>query len=501
MLRVELDLFAIDVGRDDIVSLFESVNSPMVNLRDSGAGQTLATVISSITVEDRFQVFVHLSQINTDTVCVYCCEPPELSQRECQSELTKALEFLETMGFRMIDRQFSDLSIMAQLKLMERLAVFTVRPSSKSDFRGVSKVVRGNEIVSPSFQRSWFGGLSTDEHERLLHNASGSSESTDKGHELADDSAEGLRANSVVHVLNDVLEPGYRSGASAGAQPPPAWDDAEETGQDREQAMLKLGRLLSTFGLILSLCLGACSKTPRPNAPVPPAIQTLVDIGNEHLKQGRWRVALQVFQEVLRERGNTRDAFYGQGLAYIQLGRAESAEASFRDAIRVDPKWSIAKNILAKMLVDRGLCDEARQLLDEVRKDIFYPTPWFADFHSARALACQGDRGAAIRRLQTLSAGRPEFCVAYLQMAEYAVLDKQYELAVRGCETFTKACENNKYIKPYLTAESSCMCAFWAGRAYAALGDVESARSEFLTCNSTGDYGKRSREALDLLDD
>jgi Tfp pilus assembly protein PilF len=501
LLRIEPSLDSIDVERGDIVRLFESVNSPLINLRESGPGETSAVVISSITVEGQYQLFVHLAQAEKSGVCVYVCEPPTLTREQCKMEVVEAVRFLESMGFRMIDRQFTDLSIMQQLRLMERLGIFDSRPSSKPDFRGVSQVVRASSIRPSRPDHGMFGGFSAKPREQLrganpLHDELGPIRTPLSGVAPAnkpEETEDPLESLAQVNAADGDL-PHFEENDAAG------WED-EETGQDLENSMMKLGRLLSTFTLLFALSGIGCTKLPPTNPPVTPAIQTQLDIGHEHLKQGRWRSALQVFQQIIVDSGNARDAHYGSSLAYIQLRRPQQAEEALRAAVKSDPKWSVAKNSLASLLVDRGACDEAVTMLDQVRNDIFYPTPWYADFHHARAKNCLGDRTQAIQSLQRLISGRPEFCAAYLQLAEFAVVEKQFDVAVRSCESFTVSCENNKLIKPYLTEEHSCMCAFWAGRAYVGLGDVESARSEFMACKSSGDYGKRSREALDLLND
>ena len=507
MLKIEPGLDSISVERDDIVRLFESVNSPLINLRDSGPGETSAAVVSSMTVEGRYRLFVHLEQKEKGGICIYVCEPHALTREQCKMEVVEAVRFLESMGFRMIDRQFTELSIMQQLRLMERLDIFDSRPASKPDFRGVSQVIRASTIRPTNKDRNLFGGFTSQQREHLAGAGLVVEDSTGMTTPISVVTPGPMREESDIHVPGESFESIRRvrsedvlSTTTEERQASSNWDD-EDTGQDVEDSKMRLGRLLSTFVLLFSLVLGGCAKVPPTITPVTPAVQTQLDIGHEHLKYGRWRAALQVFDGIIQDGGNTRDAHYGSALSYIQLQRSESAEKHFREAIKNAPKWSVAKNSLASLLIDRGVCDEALLLLDTVRKDIMYPTPWYADFHYARAQACEGDRVAAMYSLQKLIAGRPEFCAAYLQLAEYAVGEKKFEVAIRGCESFTAVCENNKRINPYLTDEHSCMCDFWAGRAYVGLGDVESARSEFMACQSSGDYGTRNRQALDLLND
>ena len=369
--------------------------------------------------------------------------------------------------------------------------------STKTDFAGVSRVVHRSAIRATRRTQPYVAGSSLQAYEAA------STES------LSAQSPMPAELPSEVFELEEIVPTKDAMGAigHSGYLPDVEdesiehWDE-ERTGQD-DGALMRLGRLFSTFLIPLVLWMNSanCAQVTQKSKALSPAAQTQIDIGHEHLKHSRWRAALLVFENVIRVNGSARDAHYGAALAYIQLGKIELAEGQLREAVKADNSWSAAKNSLASLLVDQNRCDEAVQLLEEVRADIMYPTPWYADFHYARAQACRGERKKAVLGLQKIVTGRPEFCAGYLKLAEYAVVEKQFEVALRGCEQFESVCEGNKRIKAYLTEEHSCMCDFWAGRAYLGLGDIESGRSEFLSCRSDGEYGQRARKALELLNE
>ena len=56
-------------------------------------------------------------------------------------------------------------------------------------------------------------------------------------------------------------------------------------------------------------------------------------------------------------------------------GRLKQAEEKFRRAVRLEPRFSDAKNNLARVLVDQKKFDEAIKLLHEVEGDLTYTFP------------------------------------------------------------------------------------------------------------------------------
>jgi len=491
LLRVEPNLKQLAIERASIVRLFVSQNSPLINLEGIGVGSTSAVVVLTITSEGQFQVFAHLGQSETTDAYVYVCEPEFIDKAHTRAEFDEGVRFMESLGLDMMDTKFEEQSLIEQTRLLGGLAAFPNQVSTKKDFAGVSRVVhrsalRASRRTKPSsMQDSSQAEAVTSKvpldralssevllREKLVSttDATGAIDPTDNLPDLEDESME-------------------------------HWDD-ERPGRDNG-AIMRIGRLFSTFlfPLLILFGLSNCAQVTQKNKTLSPASQTQIDIGHEHLKHSRWRAALQVFEGVIRVNEGARDAHYGAALAYIQLGQLALAEEQLRNAIKADADWSVAKNSLASLLVDQNRCDEAIKLLEKVRADIMYPTPWYADFHFARAMACRGQRAEAVLGLQKLVTGRPEFCAGYLKLAEFAVVEKQFEVALRGCEQFQSVCEGNKRIKAYLTEEHSCMCDFWAGRAHLGLGDIESGRSEFLSCRSNGEYGRRVRRALELLNE
>ena len=75
-------------------------------------------------------------------------------------------------------------------------------------------------------------------------------------------------------------------------------------------------------------------------------------------------------QEAIRIKPDHADAHYNLGLAYYDLGRYQEAIASYKEALRINPDLTIARNNLNKLeqkTADEGLALE-QHLLEEERK-------------------------------------------------------------------------------------------------------------------------------------
>jgi predicted Zn-dependent protease len=154
---------------------------------------------------------------------------------------------------------------------------------------------------------------------------------------------------------------------------------------------------------------------------------------------------------------------------------------------------------LAVVFIEQGECKAAEEQLRTVLDDIFYPTPEYARHNLARALHCQGRDAEAMEELGEMLQQKPRFCLGYLTLSEIAADAREHEQVVRACERFVQYCEEDDQIRANLQPRYSALCYLRRGVAYAAIGDVESARASFLRCEATGSLRSECRSALESL--
>ena len=68
---------------------------------------------------------------------------------------------------------------------------------------------------------------------------------------------------------------------------------------------------------------------------------TPIDKGNEYLDQGEYELAIEAFNEAIRDNPEFFDAYNGRGIAYSNIGEYQHAIEDFNTAIRLQPEIAI----------------------------------------------------------------------------------------------------------------------------------------------------------------
>jgi len=151
----------------------------------------------------------------------------------------------------------------------------------------------------------------------------------------------------------------------------------------------------------LSLGLGCASSGPQPD-PERQArrAQAQMDIGIDHLRNGRSALALRdlLLAETLDPNSARIQLALGEG--YLVLGRIEQSERHFRRALELDPREFEARMHLSALLIHakhyREALRECRILVD----DPTFPSPWRALSNCGRAQLELGELGEARESLE-----------------------------------------------------------------------------------------------------
>lgn len=486
MLKVDYTINHIPVGPEYVASLYESISQPVMNFPETGAHPTGAYLLGIRHSNSVYTLFLYLFQPGTGAVVVYVSEPRALSWEQFQAEEREALGFVESMGFLLNSMDFGRMSPADRLAVIGRVPLFHPPRTTLDlvDVAGSTQSLPAHDALSQTPPPTKLIAGVPEDAERF---GSVLGDPVRRG-EGALDSLEGIEGLEGLILATD------RSG--------------QPRSPDASRALERVGKLLGTFGLLIML-FGAgagagagvvglgCATAASPERGS--KTESHLSLGNQQLSQGQWAEAVRAFTTVLEEDETDREALWGMGLAYWRLERPKEAEAYLRRAMASDPKWSTPKNELACVLVELGRCDEAETLLRQVLDDIFYPFPEFAEHNLARALACEGRTDEALKNLEALVLKRPHFCRGYLTMAQLSVQARQPELTIRACDGFEDNCEKNEEIRKQILPEQSAMCYFRKGLAHVELGDVESARTSFMRCQSDGTFGSECIRSLQML--
>lgn len=498
MLKVDVNLTHLSSAPDDVITLLESINLPLVSIPNVGTAPTQAYVIGLRNGNGTFTVVVCLRQADNDVNLIYVSEPRELTVEQFRFEEAEGRRFVESMGFLMNDLAVRSLIPETRAKLVQRIAVFARSGASTLDLVEVADDAAPAPVpISMDLPDAIFGAVPRQQEESLrrMQLVQGSP----IGGISPEEAITGDHPSFVSARPSAAGRQGYSQGPTStnpSMRPltPPQEPPAEPPLS--AEALARLGRFLSTF-VLLALLPFQCVHTPP--GKLSPELQTQVDIAQQQLAQGQWAEAIKTLTPVIEEAPRAHEALHSMGLAYLYLSRPSQAEGYLRRSIEAEPKSSVAKNTLAALLIEQRQCEEAEQLLLQVVEDIFYPTPEFAEHNLARAEHCLGRPVEAIRRLEALVLRRPQFCRGYLTLADMSSEQSQPEMTIRACEHFTVQCERHEELKNFVSPEHSCLCYLKKGLAYAQLGDVEAARLALQSCTSDGAYGRECRRYLQQL--
>jgi Flp pilus assembly protein TadD len=528
MLIVDPTLNHIPARREHVVSLYESINQPLVNIPNHGTAPTGAFLLGTRNEHGFYTVFVYLHQPETRAVIIYVSEPRNLNAEQFRLEETEAVRFVESMGFMVDSVHFRQLGPVEQDAVIARVPIFRP-PVATLDLYEVHEEV-GQQAADPIF-----GGMGAVGDEIFRRAGLGMPQGPMPG--------QGMQGHGTGPIGQNVRFSGPGSGSLPGmpnfgpptpsqrgmnfsmppqmpqpmqpmpslppqpaqpVQPAPLAQPAQPQASPAQnaEALERLGRLLAAFSFLFALSFAAAPacKSGGASETLTTTEQNQIDMGEQHLAGRQWAEAISAFAEVLKGEPNEKTALRGTGLAYLSLGRKDEAEPYYRRAIEADPKWSEPKNELAGILISTGRCDEAEKLLLAVTQDIFYPTPEFAEHNLALALSCQGRQEEAVAKLETLLVKRPQFCLGYLTLSQLSAQTRQHETTVKACEDFDRFCAKHEKIREQVKPEHSAVCYLRSGMAHAQMGDVESARTSFMRCQTDSSaVAKECQRALEML--
>ncbi len=156
------------------------------------------------------------------------------------------------------------------------------------------------------------------------------------------------------------------------------------------------------------LLLAACSsqKTQTPTEPPRPEPQPVsssplerakihTELGVNYFQSGQLGVALEELNTAVSADKTYAPAYNALGLVYMELKEDGKAENNFRQAIRLDPSSSEAKNNYGLFLCQRGRETEGIRQLLEALKNPLYPTPDLAYKNAGLCARKAGDTKAA----------------------------------------------------------------------------------------------------------
>jgi len=178
----------------------------------------------------------------------------------------------------------------------------------------------------------------------------------------------------------------------------------------------KWGFLIFCLGALGVAALSGCAAR---DAEVSLASSTRVEnlkvMGDVHLREGRYRAAMQQYVEADRLGPNNAELKLLIGMIYSDYyKRLDEAIPYYQEAIRLKKDYSEAYNNLGTIYLRQSKWDEAISMFQKAIGNIYYSTPEMAYYNMAAAYLGKGDYNKAIEYYRTVMELKPQNEDAYI---------------------------------------------------------------------------------------
>lgn len=242
--------------------------------------------------------------------------------------------------------------------------------------------------------------------------------------------------------------------------------------------------------LILAIILGGCAS---PTKDKKERAQLYLQIGTGYLSKGNYPLAMS---ELLRaeELDPTNPMILNNlGLVYYLRGRTKQAENKFREAVRMEARFSDAKNNLARTLMDQKRYPEALKLLHEVEGDLTYTAPEKTFSNLGMAYFEQGKYDKAEGYLARSIEIRRQNCATANYYGRTLLEMKKIKESAQILDQAIEYCRPAKFEEPI----------YFSAMSYFTLGEKEKSRArleELLKEYPKSKFVAKAKGMLELLD-
>ncbi len=243
--------------------------------------------------------------------------------------------------------------------------------------------------------------------------------------------------------------------------------------------------------LSVSFIFAGCATTTSKEAQQRASLH--MQIANGYLSKGLYPQAMS--ELLLAEKLDPRSPLVHNnlGIAYYVRSRPKQAEAEFREAIRLEPNFSDAKNNLARTLIDQQRYPDAIKLLAEVEGDLTYQAPEKTLSNMGMAYFEMGNFKKAGQYLERSMQIRRESCTTANYYGRTLFETKKVKESAEMLDQAIEYCRTSRYEDPI----------YFSAMSYFTLGQKEKTRAridELLKDYPKSKYVAKAKGMLELLE-
>ncbi len=158
------------------------------------------------------------------------------------------------------------------------------------------------------------------------------------------------------------------------------------------------------------VCLGLAFAAVALGCAVPPGelpsavsskVESLMNVGDAHLREGRYPAAMQHYMEAEALDPKNAELKFRIALVYVDhYKRLDEGIRYYEEAVRLRPNYSEAYNNLGVVYSRMKRWDEAIAMFQKALGNLFYSTPEFAHYNMGLAYHGKGDTEKAIEHFK-----------------------------------------------------------------------------------------------------
>ncbi len=221
-----------------------------------------------------------------------------------------------------------------------------------------------------------------------------------------------------------------------------------------------------------------------------PEAELQFSTGVMHLREGRVDLALASFKRAVKS--DPKNPYFQKGLGQAYAAKREWAPAiaAFRKALELNPYYVDTRNDLGYVLIMSGDREGGKKELLAAFSDALNPAPELSAFNLGRAYLEERNNDEAIQWFRTSIARNKDYVPPYILLAETLVATGRLDEAILQLEAAVKE----------VPTEAELLLAL--GKAYYKAGRFKEAReplSEAKKADPLGPFGRAADEQLKAL--
>lgn len=147
--------------------------------------------------------------------------------------------------------------------------------------------------------------------------------------------------------------------------------------------------------------LGCAVQQGEPPSAVSSKVESLMNVGDAHLREGRYPAAMQHYMEAEAMDPKNAELKFRIALVYVDhYKRLDEGIRYYEEAVRLRSNYSEAYNNLGVVYSRMKRWDEAIAMFQKALGNLFYATPEFAHYNMGLAYQGKGDTEKAIEHFK-----------------------------------------------------------------------------------------------------